>query len=170
MSPKHPHFHIRELRGIIGHIINDEDFRKLQSHRHHMFFNRYEHLLNASFFAYQLARLFRADLEVCALAGLLHDYHFTTLKSYSHAVIAAKNAARFNVSDEVIEIVRSHMYPLGRSKIVRAKGRNFWVVKLADFSAAFFEISYSIIFLQFQHDKIKLKRTHLLMEMVGEDE
>lgn len=95
MSPEHPHFHIKELRGIIGHIINDEDFRKLQNHRHHMFFNRYEHLLNASFFAYQLARLFRADLEVCALAGLLHDYHFTTLKSYSHAVIAAKNAARF---------------------------------------------------------------------------
>lgn len=68
MSSKHPHFHIRELRGIIGHIINDEDFKKLQAHRHHMFFNRYEHLLNASFFAYQLARLFRADLEVCALA------------------------------------------------------------------------------------------------------
>lgn len=111
MSPKHPHFHIGELRAIIGHIINDTDFRKLQAHRHHMFFNRYEHLLNASFFAYQLARLFRADLEVCALAGLLHDYHFTRLKSYSHAVIAAKNAERFMVSEEVVEIVRSHMYP-----------------------------------------------------------
>lgn len=170
MSPKHPHFHIRELRAIIGHIINDEDFRKLQHHRQHMFFNRYEHLLNASFFAYQLARLFRADLEVCALAGLLHDYHFTRLKSYSHAVIAAKNAERFMVSEEVVEIVRSHMYPLGRSKMERARGRNFWVVKLADFSAAFFEVSYSVLFLQFQHRRIKLKRTHLLMEMVGEDE
>ncbi|EKD30381.1 MAG: hypothetical protein ACD_78C00071G0002 [uncultured bacterium (gcode 4)] len=169
MSSKHPHFHIRELRTIIGHIINDEDFKKLQAHRHHMFFNRYEHLLNASFFAYQLARLFRADLEVCALAWLLHDYHFTTLKSYSHAVIAAKNAERFLVTEEVVEIVRSHMYPLGRSKIKRACGRNFWVVKIADFSAAFFEISYSIVFLQFQHNRIKLKRSKLLMEMVGEE-
>lgn len=169
MSPKHPHFHIRELRGIIGHIIQDEDFRKLQAHRQHIFFNRYEHLLNAAFFAYQLARFFRADIEVCTLAGLLHDYHFTELKSYSHAVIAAKNARRFEVSEEVIEIVRSHMYPLGRSKIKRAHGRNFWVVKLADFSAAFFEITYSIVFLQFQHKRMKLKRTHLLMEMVGEE-
>ena len=73
------------------------------------------------------------------------------------------------MSDEVIEIVRSHMYPLGYSKIDRAHGRNFWVVKIADFSAAFFEISYSILFLQFQHDKIKLKRTHILMEMVDEE-
>ncbi len=74
------------------------------------------------------------------------------------------------MDEEVIEIIRSHMYPLGRSKIKRAKGRNFWVVKIADFSAAFFEISYSILFLQFQHDRIKLKRTKLLMEMVGECE
>lgn len=169
MSPKHPHFHIRELRLIIGYIIVDEDFRKLENHRQHIFFNRYEHLLNAAFFAYQLARFFRADIQVCTLAGLLHDYHFTTLKSYSHAVIAAKNAVRFWVDEEVIEIVRSHMYPLGRSKIKRAHGRNFWVVKLADFSAAFFEISYSILFLQFQHDRMKLKRTHLLMEIVGEE-
>ena len=52
MSKKHKHFHIQELRGIIGHIVNDEDFRKLQSHRHHMFFNRYEHLLHHFFFSY----------------------------------------------------------------------------------------------------------------------
>jgi hypothetical protein len=62
------------------------------------------------------------------------------------------------------------MYPLGRSKIKRAKGLNFWVVKIADFSAAFFEISYSIVTFQFQPDTLKLKRTILLMEMVGEEQ
>lgn len=67
-SKKEKHFHIKELLGIIGHIIRDEDFKKLQNHRHHLFFNRYEHLMNAAFFSYQLARLFRADIETCTLA------------------------------------------------------------------------------------------------------
>lgn len=109
-------------------------------------------------------------METCALAGLLHDYHFTTLKSYSHAIIAAKNAARFEVSEEVIEIVRSHMYPLGRGKIDRAKGKNFWVVKVADFSAAIFEVSYSILSFSFHPQKIKMKRTILLLEMLENKE
>lgn len=107
-------------------------------------------------------------METCILAGLLHDYHFTRLKSYSHALIAAENAEKFGVSEEVIEIIRSHMYPLGRSKVIRAKGRNFWVVKMADISAMLFEITYSILFLSFKHNRIKLKRTKLLLEMLDD--
>lgn len=160
----------KEFLGFIGHIIEDEHFKWLQAHKHHIFFNRYEHLINASYLAYRLAKLVKADLETCALAGLLHDYHFTTLKSYSHAIIAAKNAARFEVSEEVIEIVRSHMYPLGRGKIDRAKGKNFWVVKVADFSAAIFEVSYSILSFSFHPQKIKMKRTILLLEMLENKE
>lgn len=74
------------------------------------------------------------------------------------------------MNNEVLEIVRSHMYPFGRSKIVRARGLNFWVLKIADFSAAFFEISYSILFLQFQHDTIKLKRSKILLQMLADEE
>lgn len=152
-----------EILSIIGPIIYDEDFSRLQEHRHHIFFNRYEHLMNASIIAYRIAKFFRADIETCVLAGLLHDYHFTTLKSYSHAIIAAKNAKRFGVSQEVVDIVKCHMYPLGRGKIERVRNKNFWVVKAADTIAATVEISYSIIFMKFSHRDIKMKRTKLLL-------
>lgn len=167
MSPKkHPHFHIKELLGIIRHIIDDTDFKELKKHRQHMFFNRYEHLINVSFFAYQLARLFRADIEVCTLAGLLHDYHFTKIRLHTHALISAENARRFLVSDEVIEIIQSHMYPFGRTKVKRPTGKNFWIVKVADFFAAAFEITYSVLFLSFSHKNIKLRRNKLLIKLL----
>jgi HD superfamily phosphodiesterase len=65
---KSSHFHIKEFLDIIKHIIDDNDFKKLKKYRQHMFFNRYEHLINVSFFAYQLSRLFHADIQVCTLA------------------------------------------------------------------------------------------------------
>lgn len=168
MSPqKHPHFHIKEFLGITKHIIDDTDFKELKKYRQHMFFNRYEHLINVSFFAYQLARLFRADIETCALAGILHDYHFITkLRLNSHPMVAAENAQRFSVSEEVIEIVRFHMYPFGLAKNRRPRGKNFWIVKVADSFAALFEIIYSVLFLSFSHNKIKFRRNKLIIEML----
>jgi HD superfamily phosphodiesterase len=80
--------HLTELHknilDIIGEIINDEEFKKLKNHRHHVFFNRYEHLINASVISYKMAKLFKADIRTCTLAGVLHDYHFTKIKSYKH--------------------------------------------------------------------------------------
>jgi hypothetical protein len=70
------------------------------------------------------------------------------------------------VEDEVIEIIRSHMYPSGRRKIKCPHSKNFWIVKVADFFSAIFEIIYSILFLSFSHKNIKLRRNKLLIKLL----
>jgi len=85
----------KDIFGIIGNIIQDDDFIRLKKIRHHVFFNRYEHSLNVAKMCYSMAIFFGADVETCTLAGLLHDYHHTYIKDSRHAVMAAKNAERF---------------------------------------------------------------------------
>lgn len=58
------------------------------------------------------------------------------------------------------------MYPFGRTKIKRPTGKNFWIVKFADFFAMCFEIIYSILFLSFSHKNIKLRRNKLLIKLL----
>jgi len=153
----------QELLATIVHVIQDEESKKLLHFRQHLFFNRFEHSLNVARLSYRFAKLVKADPYTCALAGMLHDYHFTTIKSYSHAIHAAQNAKKFGVSDEVIQIIESHMYPFGRKHIKRAHGKNFWVVKAADFVAATFEMFYSLFSLSFRYDeRIRLKKNKKL--------
>jgi putative nucleotidyltransferase with HDIG domain len=134
-------FHREKIIGLIQPIITDTHFQGLRTYRQHIFMNRYEHLVHVSVLSYHLARWCGADVRVCVLAGLLHDYHFTTYKSYVHGLIAAENAKRFAVPDEVLHIIRAHMLPSGRRNVRRPKGRNFWVVKSADCIAAWYEVT-----------------------------
>ena len=149
----------QELLSVIAHIIEDEESKQLLNFRQHFFFNRFEHSLNVSRLSYALAKIVKGDPYTCALAGMLHDYHFTNTKSYMHALYAAKNARKFGVSDEVIKIIESHMYPMGRKHVIRAKGRNFWVVKIADFTCATFEMIYSLFSFSYRYkERIRLKK------------
>lgn len=152
---------------IIWYILKDEEFIKLKKHRHHLFFNRYEHLINTSRLAYKLSKMFSANVETCTLAWILHDFHNTKIKWYKHWVISAENAKRFNVSEEVLQIIRCHMYPFWRTKVERFKGKDFRIVKTSDFISMFYEISYSILFLSFRwKNKIKLKKNSILLEKI----
>jgi putative nucleotidyltransferase with HDIG domain len=169
-TQKKEEFH-RNILHIIGKILKDEDFIELKKHRHHLFFNRYEHLINSSRIAYTLAKWLKADINSCTLAGILHDFHNTRIKSYMHWVMAAENAKKFDVNDKVQELIKSHMYPLWRTKITRAKGRDFWVVKMADFFSMCYELTYSVIFLSFRwKNKIKLKKNRILIERLTQEE
>ncbi|MBP8016799.1 HD domain-containing protein [Candidatus Gracilibacteria bacterium] len=151
---------------IIGHIINDEDFLKLKLCRQHVFFNRYEHLLNVAVFVYKIAKFFKADVQSCTLAGVLHDYHFTNYKTYEHGLVAASNSEKFGIDKKTKSIIESHMYPFGRKKIKRAKGKDFWIIKFADSCCAIFEFLYSILFFSFNYkNKIKMKNNILLLEL-----
>ena len=156
-----------ELLEIIGHIISDEDFKKLISIKQHIFFNRYEHLINVSKLSYKLGKIFKADLETCVLAWLLHDYHFTYVKSYIHGIMSAENAKKFWVSTEIQEIIKNHMFPSGRKALQRPKSKEFWIVKFCDSFSAIYEIFYSIFKLSFfGKNKIKMKKNQLLLELI----
>lgn len=160
----------KSILEIIWKILNDEEFLELKKHRHHLFFNRYEHLINAARIAFKLARLFRADIQSCTLAWILHDFHFTRVKSYLHWVMAAENAKKFDINEKVQSLIKSHMYPFGMSKVNRIKWVDFWIVKFADFWSMCYEITYSILFLSFKwKNKIKLKNNRLLIECLPKD-
>jgi len=155
------------ILAIIWVILKDEEFNSLKRYRHHLFFNRYEHLINTSRLAYKLARIFKADVESCTLAGILHDFHKTKFKWYMHWVISAENAKKFNVSDKVLQIIRSHMFPFGMSKVLRYKWKDFWIVKISDFLSMCYELWYSILFLSFRwKNRIKLKKNSALIEIL----
>jgi hypothetical protein len=48
----------KDILDIIAPVITDEDFLRLKVIRHHVFFNRYEHLLNVSKMSYKMAKFF----------------------------------------------------------------------------------------------------------------
>jgi hypothetical protein len=82
--------------------------------------------------------------------------------------MAAKNSERFGVSSNVIDIVKTHMYPLGRKSIGRAKGRNFWIVKVADCVAPLLEVSYSLLSLRLKYENIiKFHTNQFLLDMLA---
>ncbi|EKE30002.1 MAG: hypothetical protein ACD_2C00062G0005 [uncultured bacterium (gcode 4)] len=163
---KKQEFHENFL-SIIGHILKDEDFIALKKLRHHLFFNRYEHLINASRIAFRLSKLFKADVKSCTLAWILHDYHNTQIKWYMHGILAAENAIKkFDVNDKVAQLIKSHMYPFWRGKVERVRWIDFWIVKVADFASMCYEIWYSVLFLSFKwKNKIKLQKNRLLIEI-----
>lgn len=159
------------ILSIIWEIINDEDFLKLKTCRHHLFFNRYEHLINVSRITYRLANFFKTDILSCTLAWILHDFHTTNIKWYKHWLIAAENALlKFNISEKVEILIKSHMYPFGRKYVDRYKWIEFWIVKLADFFAMCQEILYWIIFFSFSSkEKIKFQRNKRLLQFNQEN-
>jgi uncharacterized protein len=155
----------KNILGIIWNILNDPDFIKLKNYRHHIFFNRYEHLINTSVLSYKIAKFLKADIHVCTLAWLLHDFHFTDIKSYKHWLIASYNAQKFLINQETSELIKSHMYPFWRKIIKTKKWKNFWVLKFADMFCAVYEIMYSVLFFSFKYkNKIKLKRNRTLLD------
>ena len=168
---KKQEFH-RNILDIIWNILKDEDFIELKKHRHHLFFNRYEHLINASRIAFTLAKWLKADINSCTLAWILHDFHDTRIKWYLHWVLAAENAIRkFDINEKVEQLIKSHMYPFWRSKVERIKWIDFWIVKFADSFSMFYEIWYSILFLSFRwKNRVKLQKNRLLLETLTIEE
>lgn len=155
---------------IIWDVLKDKDFIALKKQRHHLFFNRYEHLINTSRIAYKMARFFKADIHSCTMAWILHDFHLSPYKWYKHWIIAADNAKKFEVNEKVLQIIRSHMYPFGRSKVERFKWIDFWIVKWADFIAMCHEITYSVLFLSFRwKNRIKFKKNSILLEKIKQE-
>jgi len=66
----------RELLDIIKPIISDNHFKELKKMRHHVFFNRYEHLINVATISFKMAKFLKADINTCVMAAILHDFYF----------------------------------------------------------------------------------------------
>ena len=67
---------------IVKPILDHEEFLKRQYFKHHENQSVYEHSLLVSACAYELAFKYNANLENCAIAGMLHDF-YTAAWQYS---------------------------------------------------------------------------------------
>ncbi len=153
-----------ELAKIIAPYVSHERFEGLKKHRHHVFFNRHEHLIHTASLCYRMAKFVNADVETCVLAGLLHDFHETRVKGYEHGLESAGNAISVGLANEhALDIIRAHMFPLGFGKVKVPKTREYAVLKIADSLAATVEVTYgffhSVAVMSLNHSRVRFAET-----------
>lgn len=163
-----------ELAKIIAPFVAHARFERLKRHRHHVFFNRHEHLIHTASLCYRLAKFVKADVETCVLAGLLHDFHETRVKGYEHGLESAGNAIAVGLRNErVLDIIRAHMFPLGFGKVRVPRNREFAVLKVADAVAATVEIAYgfahSVACLSLNHTRVRFRETRDMLVRIASE-
>ncbi len=163
-----------ELSKIIAPYVAHARFESLKKHRHHLFFNRHEHLIHTASLCFRLAKLFRADVETCVLSGLLHDFHETRVKGYGHGLESAENARSVGLANaHAIDIIKAHMFPLGFGKVTVPKTREFAVLKIADALAAVTEVTYgafhSVAVLSVAHSRVRFAETRDILVRISRE-
>lgn len=79
--------------------------------------------------------------------------------------MAAHNSSRFDVSEEVLAMVRAHMFPLGFGKVKTPFTKNFLVLKVADFSAATVEVIFGFLSFSWKHGKIRFEKSKEILAL-----
>lgn len=60
---------------IVENVLLNDEFQKRKLFLHHHNMSVWDHSILVSFNSYLVGRYFHADLKVCAIAGLLHDFY-----------------------------------------------------------------------------------------------
>lgn len=60
---------------IVSNILENEEFKKRKYFKHHKTQSVYEHCIMVSIISYNMAIKHKANVENCAIAGLLHDFY-----------------------------------------------------------------------------------------------
>lgn len=122
---------------------------RLQSYRHHLVTNVWDHSCRVARISYRLARGLRLSVDEDALlrGAMLHDYYLYQrsaehIRPYPHFVrhpkIALRNAqALFPLSEKEKNIILSHMWPVDLR--ARPRSREAWLVCMADKLATVYE-------------------------------
>ena len=135
-----------EFYEIISDIIKNTSFQKLNLHKHHYLYTRFEHSLSVSYYSYLICKFLKFDYISATRAGLLHDLFFYDCENkltrpkhhiHMHPKIALKNAENlFSLNSIEKDIIQKHMWPLTLSV---PQYRESFVVTLVDKFCAFKE-------------------------------
>ena len=130
-----------EYMNIVRHILDNEEFKKLEDIKHHNS-TRLNHCLKVSYQSYVIAKKLKLDYKEVARAGLLHDFYLgqvndqksvkdkVLLFTTQHPEQAVKNSLKyFDLSEREIDIIRTHMFPID---IKVPKYAESWLVSLVD--------------------------------------
>ena len=110
-----------EFCNLIDNIINNDNFKALDSELHHGI-SRYDHSIRVAKATYFVGkRLHLKKLKETVTAAVLHDYYLDKdLEEYNagqklkqHPDLACANAMKdFNITEFEQNIIKSHMFPI----------------------------------------------------------
>lgn len=140
----------QEYNRIVRHILDNEDFSKMENIKHHDS-NRLDHSLKVSYYSYKIAKTLRLDYVQTARGGLLHDFFLertidydkfkdkVKLYTFKHPHDAVEmSKERFSITPMEEDMIRCHMFPLD---INIPKYAESWIVNLVDTGISVFEFS-----------------------------
>lgn len=144
---------------IVEEILLSDEFQKRKLFFHHHEMTVWDHSTLVSFKAFLYAKTFKADIRVCAIAGLLHDFYPWTWiyneeleelddgiyleevktkhslfkkHGFTHAKAAALNYVKYFPQLEnkkITNAIKRHMFPLN---IVPPRYKESYIVTLVD--------------------------------------
>ena len=112
-----------EFNELIKEIALSDEAREMKKYIQHTDVSTYKHCMNVALVSFYIAKKYKVknvDLKTLVIGGFLHDYFLydwhmqgDKLHGYHHPHIAALNARRdFNVDENVMKVIKSHMWPL----------------------------------------------------------
>lgn len=110
-----------------------------QTHVHHAI-SKHEHLVRTARISYRLARVLKANIDVCVRAAIIHDIDSRLGTLTTHGKIAAVWAAQQGECEAVCHAIETHMYPIGP----KPRTREAWVLSLADKAASFTDLTVAL--------------------------
>lgn len=135
----------KEQLQIIATILENEEFKKRKSFRHHGEISVYEHSLRVALLSYKIGSKFKyLDINSILVGSLLHDFYFRDWQSYKekrpflkkHGFVHAKEALENSeiyfpdlMNDKTRNIILRHMFPLNK---IPPRYIESWIVSIAD--------------------------------------
>lgn len=130
---------------IVSDIIVNPEYINLRNEKHHGI-SRFDHSIRVAKFTYRMTKYLKVDQVAATRGAMLHDFYTMAEVDQSgkkgsciHPLIAAENAQKYyNLSKRDINIIESHMFPLGK---VLPKSKEAWLVDAMDTAIATYELT-----------------------------
>lgn len=135
----------KEYYEIVKNILENEEFLKRKTYKHHGEISVYDHCLKVSMKAYKISKKFKSfDSNSVAIGGLLHDFYdkpwqdnvekkpFFQKHGFVHAHEALLNSESLfpeYMNPKIRNIIERHMFPLNK---IPPKYKEAWLVTIID--------------------------------------
>ena len=123
----------KKFNEIIEPYKNNEEVQKMKKFMQHGSISTYKHCMKVAKMCFYVNHKYdlHIDDETLVIGAFLHDFylydwhnckHITKLHGFEHPLFAAINAKKvFNVASTVLDIIKSHMWPLTITKVPKNK-------------------------------------------------
>ncbi|MCL2858824.1 MAG: HD domain-containing protein [Streptococcaceae bacterium] len=154
-----------EYMSYVGHLLEMDELKKLDTITHHYISTRLEHSLKVSYMSYMIAKKMNLDAKATARGGLLHDlfYYdwrdtkFNKSHAYVHPRIAYRNACKLTtLSAKEKDIIIKHMWG---STLNPPHYKESWIVTFVDKQVALKEGRQAARYKWHTRKHLKLKNT-----------